>query len=54
MDQSAFIDSLYEMDAPQCVDFNATDQSVNESIFGKFLRILFQLKTLELTSYPSF
>ena len=36
MDESEFlVDSMYEMDAPRCVDFNLTDVSVNESLFGK-------------------
>lgn len=28
------IDSMYEMDAPMFREFNETDYSVNESIFG--------------------
>lgn len=34
-DSEFFVDSMYEMDAPRCVDFDATDVSVNESIFGE-------------------
>ena len=32
---SHYYDSMYEMDAPGLVDFDATDMTVNESIFGK-------------------